>query len=44
MLHAQPLVLLTRILYPEAELSDKPKKKKCVVPSTSELDTTSERG
>jgi len=28
MLHAQTLVLLTRILCPEAEISDKQKKKK----------------
>jgi len=44
MLHAQTLVLLTRILCPEAEISDKQKKKKRVVQSTSELGTTSERG
>jgi len=44
MLHAQTLVLLTRNLRPDAELSDKQKKKKSLVTSTSELGTTSERG
>jgi hypothetical protein len=42
MLHALTLVLLTPIICPEAELSDK--KKKSFVPSTIELGTISELG
>ena len=43
MLRAQTLALLTHILSPEAELSDKQKKRggECV-PSTSELSTISQ--